>query len=193
MQCRVLLIDDHSPSRTFLASVLNEEGFTIVGQGSSGESSLSLVRRTKPDVVLMAVGLADMDGIRASRRIMDQNPVAIVLLTSHYEQETVERAIRAGIAAYLIKPLRREELRPCIELAVSRYEEIRTLKRQNEDLKHAIEVRKDIERAKGILMKSRGLSESDAFALLQRRSMDTRKSMAEIARAVILTEDLGNA
>ena len=193
MPSRVLLIDDHSPSRTLLARVLNEEGFTIVGQGSSGESSLSLVRRTKPDVVFLAVGLVEMDGIRAARRIMDQSPVPIVLVTNHYEQETVERAIAAGIAAYLIKPLRREELRPCIELAVSRHGEIRALKRQNEDLKHAMEVRKDIERAKGILMKSRGLSEADAFALLQKRSMNTRKSMAEIARAVILTEDLGNA
>ncbi|MCY4439217.1 MAG: response regulator, partial [Deltaproteobacteria bacterium] len=112
MPSRVLLIDDHSPSRTLLARVLNEEGFTIVGQGSSGESSLSLVRRTKPDVVFLAVGLVEMDGIRAARRIMDQSPVPIVLVTNHYEQETVERAIAAGIAAYLIKPLRREELRP---------------------------------------------------------------------------------
>ncbi len=190
MKCRVLLIDDHSPSRTRLERVLNEEGFTIVGQGSDGASSLSLVRRTKPDVVLMAVGLADLDGVRAARRIMEESPVPIVLITSHYEQETVDRAIAAGIVGYLIKPLRREELRPCIGLAVSRFEELRALRRQNEELQHAMEVRKDIERAKGILMKSRGLSEADAFALLRKRSMDTRKSLVEIARAVIVTADM---
>ncbi len=138
----------------------------------------------------MAVGLADMDGISAARKIMEENPFPVILLTSHYEEETVERAKAAGVMAYLIKPLRQEELRPSIEMATSRYDEFLSLRRQNEGLKKTLEARKDIDRAKGILMKSRGLSEAEAFALIQKRSMDTRKSMAEIARALVLTEDM---
>lgn len=190
MKRRVLLIDDHAPSRSLLAQALNEEGFEIVGEGSSGLSFSFLAKATKPDAILMAVGLADMDGISAARKIMEENPFPVILLTSHYEEETVERAKAAGVMAYLIKPLRQEELRPSIEMATSRYDEFLSLRRQNEGLKKTLEARKDIDRAKGILMKSRGLSEAEAFALIQKRSMDTRKSMAEIARALVLTEDM---
>ncbi len=190
MKRRILLIDDHLPSRSLLTHALVQESFEIVGEGSSGLASLSLAKETKPDAILMAVGLADMDGISAARRIMEENPFPVILLTSHFEEQTIERAKAAGVMAYLIKPLRREELRPSIETAISRYEEFLSLRRQNEDLKKTLEARKEIERAKGILMKTRGLSEAEAFALIQKKSMDTRKSMAEIARAVILTEDM---
>lgn len=192
MKRRVLVIDDHAPSRSLLAQALNKEGFEIVGEGSSGLESLSLARETKPEAILMAVGLADMDGISAARKIMEQNPFPVILLTSHYEEETIWRAKEAGVMAYLIKPLRQEELRPCIEMAISRYDEFLTLTRQNQDLKKTLEARKAIERAKGILMKSRGLSEAEAFALIQKKSMDTRKSMVEIARALVLTEDMAS-
>ncbi len=187
MKRKVLLIDDHLPSRSQLAQALNKEGFEVVGEGASGKASLSLAKVTQPDAILMAVGLADLDGISAARKIMEENPFPVILVTSHYDKETIERAKEAGVMAYLIKPVRQEELRPSIEMATSRYDEFLSLRKQNEDLKKTLNARKAIERAKGILMKNQGRSEAEAFALIQKRSMDLRKSMADIAEAIILT------
>lgn len=190
MKRKVLLIDDHLPSRSQLAQALNKEGFEVVGEGASGKASLSLAKVTQPDAILMAVGLADLDGISAARKIMEENPFPVILVTSHFDKETIERAKEAGVMAYLIKPVRQEELRPSIEMATSRYDEFLSLRKQNEDLKKTLNARKAIERAKGILMKNQGLSEAEAFALIQKRSMDLRKSMADIAEAIILTEGM---
>jgi len=190
MQRGVLVIDDHLPSRTLLVKALSERGFSVVGEGTRGKSALGLAKDAAPDVILMAVGLQDMDGISAAQEIMEEDPLPIVLLTSHYETNTIERAKAAGVMAYLIKPLREEELLPTIELAISRFAEFISLRRENEDLKKTLEARKTIERAKGILMKSQGISEAEAFALIQKKSMDTRRPMVEIAQAIILTEEI---
>jgi response regulator NasT len=187
---RVLVIDDHVPSRTSLVKALNENGFGVVGEGASGRGALHLTQTTAPDAVLMSVGLPDIDGIEAAQKIMEENPLPIVLLTSHHEMETIERAKGTGVMAYLLKPLREEELLPTVELAISRFAEFTSLRKQNEDLKKTLEARKAIERAKGVLMKQQGLSETEAFSLIQKQSMNMRKPMAEIAQAIILTEDI---
>src|SRR3990170_6551843 len=113
---RVLVIDDHEPSRENVVSVLAESGFQVAGEGASGAGALELSLATNPEVILMAVGLADLDGIRAARRIMQAHPLPIILLTSHFDAVTIERAKRAGIMGYLVKPLRASELAPAIEL-----------------------------------------------------------------------------
>ncbi|MGH7773445.1 MAG: ANTAR domain-containing response regulator [Candidatus Binatia bacterium] len=190
MKRKVLVIDDHLPSKTFLLRGLTERGFAVVGEGASGKDAVRLANTIVPDVVLMAVGLSDVDGISAAREIMEANPLPIILLTSHYDTETIERAKATGVMGYLIKPLREEELNPAIELAISRFAEFVSLRRENEDLRKALEARKTIERAKGILMKQQGLSETQAFSLIQKKSMDMRKSMVEIAQAIILTEEI---
>lgn len=190
MKRRALVIDDHLPSRTFLVRALKEKGFEVAGEGTSGKGALRLAKETAPDIILMAVGLSDMDGIRAAQVIMEESPFPVILLTSHYDAETIERTKGSGVMAYLIKPLREEELLPAIELAISRFAEFMSLREQNEDLRKTLEARKVIERAKGILMKRQGLSEAEAFALIQKKSMDTRKSMAEMAQAIVLTEEI---
>lgn len=187
---RVLVIDDHEPSRRDLFRVLAESGFEVVGDGTSGAGALELSLATNPEVILMAVGLADMDGIRAARRIMQAHPRPVILLTSHFDAVTIERAKRAGIMGYLVKPLRGNELAPAIELAVAHFEEFIALRKENDNLKKTLEARKIIERAKGILMANQGLSEADAFALIKRKSMDMRKPMAEIAQALLLSDEL---
>lgn len=187
---KVLVIDDHAPSRDNLKRALAASRCQVVGEGTSGRSALELASVTVPEVILMAVGLSDLDGIRAARKIMQAKPVPIILLSSHYDAETVERAKRAGVMGYLLKPLREAELLPAIELAVSHFREFVALQKENEDLKKTLEARKIIDRAKGILMKSKGLSEAEAFSLIQRKSMDLRKPMGEIAQAVILSEEL---
>jgi len=187
---RALVIDDHEPSRKNLVGVLAESGFQIVGAATSGAAGLQLASASAPDVILMAVGLPDLDGIRAARKIMQANPLPIVLVTSHYDAATIERAKRAGVMGYLIKPLREGELLPAIELAISHFQEFVALQKENENLKKTLEARKIIERAKGILMKRQRLSEPEAFSLIQRKSMDMRKPMVEIAEAIILSQEI---
>ena len=125
---RALVIDDHEPSRKNLVGVLAENGFQIVGAATSGAAGLQLASASAPDVILMAVGLPDLDGIRAARKIMQANPLPIVLVTSHYDAATIERAKRAGVMGYLIKPLREGELLPAIELAISHFQEFVALR-----------------------------------------------------------------
>jgi AmiR/NasT family two-component response regulator len=187
---RVLVIDDHGPSRDNLKRALAAGGCEVVGEGASGEGAAQLAAATLPEVILMAVGLSDLDGIRAARKIMQSTPVPVILVSSHYDTETVERAKRAGVMGYLLKPLRDSELFPTIEIALSHFQEFVALRKENENLKKTLEARKIIERAKGLLMKKQGLSEGEAFSLIQRKSMDLRKPMSEIAQAVILSEEI---
>jgi AmiR/NasT family two-component response regulator len=187
---RVLVIDDHDPSRRNLAGALALSGYEVVGEGASGKAALALVAATTPEIVLMAVGLPDLDGINAARSIMEATPLPIVLLTSHHDAGTIERAKRAGVMGYLIKPLRERELHPAIELAISHFREFAELQKQNKELKKTLEARKIIERAKGILMQRQGFSEREAFSSIQRKSMDMRKPMTEIAQAIILSEEV---
>jgi two-component system, response regulator PdtaR len=118
---RVLVIDDHQPSRRHLVTSLNSGGYEIAGEGTSGKMVLAMARTAAPDAILMAVGLPDGDGIETSQDVMRAHPVPIVLVTSHYDAATIERAKRAGIMGYLVKPLRPEELSPAIELAITRF------------------------------------------------------------------------
>ena len=187
---RVLVIDDHHPSRKNLVTALVKSGYDVVGEGASGKTAFTLVATITPEIVLMAVGLPDQDGISVARKIMQATPLPIVLLTSHYDPETIDRAKRAGVMAYLIKPLREGELQPAIELAIAHFQEFAALQKQNENLKKTLEARKIIERAKGLLMQRRGLSEAEAFSLIQRKSMDLRKPMVEIAQAIILSQEV---
>lgn len=190
MKRKVLVVDDHLPSRSSLVRTLCERGFSVVGEGTTGQSAPLLAQASGPDVVLMAVGLPDLDGISAAQKIMEKNPLPIVLLTSHYDEDTIGRAKEAGVMGYLIKPLREEELAPVIELAISRFSEFVSMQKENENLRKTLEARKIIERAKGILMKSQRISEAQAFSLIQKKSMDARRSMVEIAEAIILAEGI---
>jgi response regulator NasT len=189
---KVLLIDDHEPSRRLVSKILLERGYELVGEGSSGGEALALARKTAPDVVLVAVGLADLDGIEAAREIAENYQRPIVLITSHYDAQTVERATQAGVMALLLKPLRAEAVSPAIELAISRYKDLDALQQENQSLKKSLEARKIIERAKGLLMVQRGLSEEQAYALIKKASMNRRKPMAEVAQAILLSAEIGS-
>lgn len=138
----------------------------------------------------MAVELADMDGISAASGVMEACVVPVIVVTNRYDAGTINRANLAGVMGYLIKPLREADLLPALELSISRHGEFMALRRENENLKETLRVRKTIERAKGIIMERHRLSEPEAFSLIQRKSMDARKPMVEIASAIILTEEM---
>lgn len=185
---RVLVIDDHIPSRRDLTKALSIGGFKVVGEGANGKSAATLAAANAAEVILMAVGLPDIDGILAARMTMQTHPCPIILLTSHYDAKTIQRAKSSGVMGLLVKPLRECELAPAIELGISRFEEFTSLREENESLRKTLEARKVIERAKGVLMKQAGLSEADAFSRIQKKSMDLRKPMVEIAQAILLGE-----
>lgn len=187
---RVLVIDDHDPSRTRLIKTLKDGGYEIAGEGGSGKAALLLAQTSAPDVILMAVGLADLDGLEAARDLMRSKPLPIVVVTSHYDAATVERAKQAGIMAYLAKPLRSEEVKPAIELAVSRFQDFASLREENSALKENLEARKLIERAKGLLMDQRKLTEEQAYSLLKKASMNMRKPMVDVAQAILVAGGL---
>ena len=187
---RVLVIDDHDPSRMQLIQTLKGSGYEIAGEGASGRAALVLAQTSAPDALLMAVGLGDIDGIDAARNLMQTKPLPIVLVTSHYDMTTVERAKQAGIMAYLVKPLRDEELTPAIELAITRFQDYVSLRQENSALKENLEARKLIERAKGLLMDQRNLTEEQAYSLIKKASMNMRKPMADVAQAILLAGGL---
>ncbi|MDE2181075.1 MAG: ANTAR domain-containing protein, partial [candidate division NC10 bacterium] len=175
-------------SRATLGDALKRLGFEVAGEGASGAEAVRLAQKLKPDVLFLAVGLPDMDGLTAATHILETLPIPILILSSHLDQELIQRAKEAGVMAYLLKPLREEELLPAIELAISRFEEFDALRKENADLRRTLEDRKLIERAKGILMERERISEQQAFARIQKTSMNTRRSMAEIAQAILLSE-----
>lgn len=187
---RVLVIDDHEPSRRHLINVLLAGGYELVGEGSSGKLALALAQTATPDVMLMAVGLADLDGIQAASEILKNMLLPVVLITSHYDATTVERATKAGVMALLLKPVRVEAVSPAIELAISRFKDFHALQQENESLKENLESRKIIERAKGLLMEQRRLSEEQAYSLIKKASMNMRKPMSDVAQAILLAAEI---
>ena len=138
----------------------------------------------------MAVGLADFDGIQAANEILENFRLPIVLITSHYDAITIERATKAGVMALLLKPVRAAEVSPAIELAVSRFKDFYALQQENESLKESLESRKIIERAKGLLMEQRGFSEKQAYSLIKKTSMNMRKPMADVAQAILVAAEV---
>ena len=186
----VLVIDDHEPSRARLTTILRECAYEVVGEGATGRSAVVFAHAKAPDVVLMAVGLPDIDGIQAAEEIIQSKPLPIVLITSHYDAETIERAKSAGVMGFLVKPLRAEELRPAIELALSRFQQFASLQEENSTLKETLEARKLIERAKGLLMEQRNLSEEQAYSMIKKASMNMRRPMADVAQAIVLAGGL---
>jgi response regulator NasT len=150
MKQRVLVIDDHLSFRNSLVKTLSQQGFEAVGEVAKGEKAAEICKETSPDVVLIGMGLSDMDGIVTARNIMEKNPKPVVLLTSHYDSQIIEQAKQAGVMAYLAKPLREEELLPAIEVSICRFQELMSLKKENAALKKTLESRETTDQANGI-------------------------------------------
>ena len=186
---RVIIADDESIIRMDLREMLTNLGYLVVGEAGDGRSAVNKARELRPDVVIMDIKMPDMDGIEAARILTQERIAPVVLLTAFSQRDLVERAKEAGVVGYLVKPFRESDLGPAIEVALARFSEFRTLESQVADLKETLETRKLVDRAKGILMDSQGLSESDAFRKIQKMSMNTRKPMRDIAEAIILAQE----
>jgi len=183
---RVIIADDESIIRMDLREMLTNLGYLVVGEAGDGRSAVNLARELKPDVVIMDIKMPDMDGIDAAKILIEERVAPVLLLTAYSQQELIERAKEAGVVGYIIKPFRESDLAPAIEVAIARFAEFRALEKEVGDLKLALETRKLVDRAKGILMDTQGLTEAQAFRKIQKMSMNTRKPMKEVAEAIIL-------
>jgi response regulator NasT len=182
---RVVVAEDEALIRLDLVEMLTEAGYEVVGQAGDGEAAIEITEKEKPDLVVMDVKMPKLDGISAAERIANQRIAPVVILTAFSQRDLVERARDAGAMAYLTKPFTIEDLMPAIELAVSRFQEIKQLDAEVADLQDQLKARKLIEKAKGILMKNLKISEPEAFKWMQKTAMDKRRSMTDVAQLVM--------
>lgn len=188
---RVIIADDESLIRMDLREMLLNLGYLVVGEVGDGRSAVNLARELKPDVVIMDIKMPDMDGIDAAQILTEERIAPVILLTAYSQKDLVERAKEAGVVGYMVKPFRESDLTPAIEVALARFSEFEALHKEVDDLQLALETRKLVDRAKGILMDTQGLSEAEAFRKIQKMSMNTRKPMKEVAEAIILAHQAG--
>jgi len=181
----VVVAEDEALIRLDTVEALEDAGYDVVGQAASGQEAIDLTRELRPDVVVMDVKMPGTDGITAATEIAEENLAPVVMLTAFSQQNLVEKAADAGAMAYVVKPFAPEKLLPALEVAISRFDQINTLKDEVTDMKARFEARKRVDRAKGLLMENMGLTESEAFRWIQKTSMDRRLTMQEVADAVI--------
>jgi AmiR/NasT family two-component response regulator len=181
---RVLICEDETIIRLDLRDLLERSGFEVCAEAHDGEQAVELARTERPDVAIMDVKMPRLDGIEAARRILDERPIPIVMLTAYGQDDLVARAVEAGVFGYLVKPFREQDLVPAIATARARHEELTALREESESLAEALAARKSIERAKGILMEKEAMTEQEAFARLRHASQMSGKPMKVIADAV---------
>ena len=182
---RVLVAEDEAIIRLDLAEMLGEAGYTVVGQAGDGEQAVAMALELKPDIVIMDVKMPVMDGITAAEQIGKERICPVVMLTAFSQTELVERARDAGVMAYVVKPFTASDVTPAIDIALSRWSELKALEAEVADLGDRLETRKAVDRAKGVLMTKLKISEADAFRWIQKTAMDRRMGMREVAEAVV--------
>ncbi|WP_010148564.1 response regulator [Serinicoccus profundi] len=182
---RILLAEDEALIRMDLAEMLTDAGHTIVGQAADGEQAVALAQESTPDLVVMDIKMPGMDGISAAEQIGREGLAPVVMLTAFSDKNLVERARDAGVMSYVVKPFSAADVLPAIDIARARWAERKALESEVADLGERFETRKQVDRAKGLLMTQLKLSEADAFRWIQKAAMDRRLSMREVADAVI--------
>jgi AmiR/NasT family two-component response regulator len=182
---RVLIAEDEALIRLDLSEMLTEEGYDVVGEAADGETAVRLAEELKPDLVILDIKMPIMDGLAAAERIAGGRIAPVIILTAFSQRDLVERARAAGAMAYLVKPFQKSDLVPAIEIALSRYSEISSLESEVAGLADRLETRKSVERAKGALMTTYGMTEPQAFKWIQRTAMDHRMTMREVADRIV--------
>lgn len=189
-QTRLLIAEDESLIRMSLRESLQELGYLVVAEAGDGVSAVNMARQLRPDLVLIDVQLPQVDGLEAATTLYHEAIAPVVLLTAYSSRELIEQARKAGVLGYIVKPVRDGELVPAIEVARARWIEQVAQRKELATLRDQLEARKVIERAKGYLMDSQGLKEAEAFRRMQQLAMNSRRSMHEVAQAILLTQQL---
>lgn len=186
---RVLVVDDESLIRMDIVEMLEDVGHEVVAEGENGEQAIELAREYSPDIIIMDVKMPVMDGISAAKVIGDEEIAPVLLLTAFSQNDIVDKANDAGVIAYLVKPIREEQLLPAMSVAVQRFRDLKKLNLELEKLQDSLETRKLLDRAKGIIMTAHGLNEQEAYRRMQQYSMSKRISLKELAGMIIKAAD----
>ncbi len=187
---RIVIADDEARMREYYQAVLPQLGHTVVGAAQNGKELVEKCRAAKPDLVIADIKMADLDGIQAALEIARFMVVPVILVSAYHDPELMERASCDHVMAYLVKPIKQPDLAAAIHIAMQRFAHFQTLRREADDLRQALEDRKLIERAKGILMKKAGLDEQEAFHRLQQTAMDNRQKLVEVAQILVKAEEV---
>ncbi len=187
---RILIAEDDHFVSSSLSPMLQNMGHAVTDCVTSGLAAIDTAHKTSPDLILMDIGLEDMDGLQASRRILERQSLPIVILTAHADPNLMEQAEAIGISGYMIKPFTQNELGPALMLARSRFKQLHSLQQEIDSLQQSLKERKLIEQAKGLLMQRESISESEAFRRIQQMSRNQNITMTRLAEAIILTERL---
>jgi two-component system, response regulator PdtaR len=184
---RILIAEDETIIRLDLRKLLEEAGHEVCAEARDGAEAIELVEEHMPDLAILDVKMPRLDGIEAAKRILEERPIPIVMLTAYGQDELVARAVEAGVFGYLVKPFRESDLLPAIATARARHEELSALRDEADSLAEALAARKAIERAKGLLMERGALTEQEAFARLRKASQLSGKPLKVVAEALIAT------
>lgn len=182
---KIIIADNESIIRMDLKEMLEEAGHDVIGESFNGLKAVELTQKLKPDLVIMDIKMPEMDGITAAKIISDKKLAPVILLTAFSQKNIVEKAKKSGVLAYLVKPITTHNLFPAIEIAMSRFEEIKQLEAELDDAKNSLEMRKLLDRAKGIIMNIYNLSEQEAYRRIQKYSMAKQKTIKEVAESII--------
>ena len=185
MTARIVIAEDEAIIRMDLREMLEEEGYEVVGEAADGEDAIRLAEQLRPDLVILDIVMPETDGLTAAEHIVEQELAAVLILTAFSHRDKVARATRAGVMAYLVKPFDKADLVPAIEVAVQRWNEARVLANESRNLSERLETRKLVERAKGVVRERYGLSEEDAFRLIQRISMERGMPMRKVSERLL--------
>ncbi|HYU18986.1 MAG TPA: response regulator [Chloroflexota bacterium] len=189
-QRRIVIADDEPLVRMDLQEMLDNLGHEVVGQAGDGRTAMELARELRPDLVILDIKMPELDGVSAARALTEERIAPVLLLTAYSDREFVEGARDAGVMGYIVKPFGEAQLVPAIEVALARFQEFCTVEKELGDTREALQTRRVVERAKGVLMDSLGLKEAEAFRRIQKLSMNSRKTMREVAEAILLTHGI---
>jgi response regulator NasT len=185
---RIAVADDEPDMQKYFQKCLPRLGHLVVAVAGTGRELVEQCRATQPDLVITDIKMPEMDGIAAAIAIYNERPLPIILVSAHHDAELIQRAEADHILGYLVKPIKQPDLEPVIALAVRRFEQFQELRREAADLRQALEDRKVIERAKGILMKRAGLDEADAFRRLQKLASEESRKLVDIAHMILIAD-----
>jgi AmiR/NasT family two-component response regulator len=186
---RIAVADDEPDMQDYFRTILPGLGHEVIAVARDGRELVAACLAARPDLVITDIKMPDMDGIDAAVQIYRTAPVPIILVSAYHDAEFIERAEAEHILAYLVKPIKRADLEPAIAIAMRRFEQFQALRQEAADLKQALEDRKTIEKAKGLLMKKGGLDEHDAFRRLQKLASDRNRKLIEIAQMILTAEE----
>jgi response regulator NasT len=186
---RIAIADDEPDMREYFQKILPVLGHAVVSAAGTGKELVEHCRTHQPDLVITDIKMPEMDGIDAAVEIYRDHPIPVILVSAYHDSKLIERAESDHILAYLVKPIKQADLEPAIGLAMRRFAQFQSLRKEATDLRQALADRKIIERAKGVLMKRAGFDEQDAFRRLQKLASEKNRKLVDIASMIVTADE----